>query len=141
MEPNVRPMKGSAVEAECVDSDRRLASGIHRAVEFVMTILRTEDAMTEPAREEVDRMRGPVLLEFGASWCPHCQAIQPFLGATLSKRPDVEHIPVEDGKGKPLGRSFRVKLWPTLVFMRDGQVVSQLVRPTSEEIATAFAEL
>lgn len=97
--------------------------------------------MTEPTREDVDRMSGPVLLEFGASWCPHCQAIQPFLDAMLVRNPGVQHIPVEDGRGKPLGRSFRVKLWPTLVFMRDGQVVSRLVRPSSEEIAKAFAEL
>jgi thioredoxin 1 len=97
--------------------------------------------MTEPPREEVDRMSGPVLLEFGASWCPHCQSIQPFLGAMLARNPDVAHIAVADGRGMPLGRSFRVKLWPTLVFMRDGQVVSQIVRPSSEEIAQGFAKL
>jgi thioredoxin 1 len=97
--------------------------------------------MTEPTREDVDRMTGPVLLEFGAGWCPHCRAIRPFLDAMLARTPGVQHVPVEDGRGKPLGRSFRVKLWPTLVFMRDGRVVSRLVRPLSEEIATAFAEL
>ena len=59
----------------------------------------------------------------------------------LAKNPDVQHIPVEDGRGKPLGRSFRVKLWPTLVFMRDGEVINRLVRPSSEEIAEGFAEL
>ena len=36
---------------------------------------------------------------------------------------------MEDGPGQPLGRSFRVKLWPTLVFLRDGQEVARLVRP------------
>ena len=97
--------------------------------------------MIEPTREDVDRMTGPVLLVFGAGWCPHCRAIQPFLDAILARTPDVQHIPVEDGRGKPLGRSFRVKLWPTLVFMRDGRVVSRLVRPSSEEIARAFDEL
>ena len=97
--------------------------------------------MTEPRREDVDRMTGPVLLEFGASWCPHCQAIRPFLDAMLAENSDEQHIPVEDGRGKPLGRSFRVKLWPTLVFMRDGEVINRLVRPSSEEIARGFAEL
>lgn len=98
-------------------------------------------AMSEPTRDEVDRMAGPVLLEFGASWCPHCRAIQSTLGALLAGNPGVTHIAVEDGPGKPLGRSFRVKLWPTLVFMSDGRVVSRLVRPSAEEIAEGFAEL
>jgi thioredoxin 1 len=95
----------------------------------------------EPTREEVDRLPGPVVLEFGADWCPHCQAIRAVMSTMLSSHPDVTHIQVEDGKGKPLGRSFRVKLWPTLVFLRDGRVVSQIVRPTAEEIATGFEEL
>ncbi len=95
----------------------------------------------EPTRDEVDRMTGPVVIEFGADWCPHCQAIQAEMTAALVRHPTVKHIPVEDGKGKPLGRSFRVKLWPTLVFLRDGLVVSQLVRPSADEIARGFAEL
>lgn len=95
----------------------------------------------EPTRDEVDRMAGPVVLEFGADWCPHCLAIQSDVANQLTNHPDVRHIQVEDGKGKPLGRSFRVKLWPTLVFMRDGAVMSQLVRPSVEEIAKGFTEL
>jgi len=84
--------------------------------------------MLEPTREAVDQILRGVVLEFGASWGPHCQAIQSEVLSTPASHLNVQHIKVEDGKGNPLGRSFRVKLWPTLVFMRDGQVVSQLVR-------------
>jgi thioredoxin len=91
-------------------------------------------AKPEPMREDIDRLLGPVLLEFGTGWCPHCQAIQQPLETLLMSFPQVRHIKVEDGKGRPLGRSFRVKLWPNLVFLRDGQVVMQLARPQSEEI-------
>ena len=93
----------------------------------------------EPTREEVDRLSGPVLLEFGADWCPHCQAIQPTLESALAPLADVRHIKIEDGKGRPLGRSFRVKLWPTLVFMRDGQVLAQMSRPSVEELDDGMA--
>lgn len=95
----------------------------------------------EPTREEIDRTPGLVVLEFGAEWCPHCQAIQSDLAGQLTGHPAVRHIKVEDGKGKPLGRSFRVKLWPTLVFLKDGAVVEQLVRPSADEIAKGFTQL
>jgi thioredoxin 1 len=63
------------------------------------------------------------------------------LAALLSRHPEVRHIKVEDGKGKPLGRSFRVKLWPTLVLLRDGRVVRQLVRPGAAAIAEGLHAL
>jgi thioredoxin 1 len=63
------------------------------------------------------------------------------LAALLAGRPDIRHIKVEDGPGRPLGRSFRVKLWPTLVFLRDGQVLRQAVRPSEREIEEGFALL
>jgi thioredoxin 1 len=88
----------------------------------------------EPKREEINCLSGPVLLEFGTGWCGYCQAIQRPLEALLASFPQVRHIKVEDGKGRPLGRSFGVKLWPNLVFLRDGQVVLQLARPQPEEI-------
>ena len=89
----------------------------------------------EPTREEVDRQPGPVVLEFGAAWCPHCQALAPGLEALLKELPQVRHIKVEDGKGKPLGRSFQVKVWPNLVFLRDGQMMLQAARPSDAEVA------
>jgi thioredoxin len=95
---------------------------------------RTEEPAHEPTRAEIDQLPGSVLLEFGTSWCGYCRALRPQLMALLVEFPDVRHIRIEDGKGQPLGRSFRVKLWPTLVFLRDGQVVRQAVRPAPAEV-------
>src|SRR5438552_149747 len=94
----------------------------------------------EPTRDEIDQTTGRLLLEFGASWCGHCRALSSTstVEALLKKRPDVRHLRIADGRGKPLGRSFRVKLWPTLVVVRDGKVISQLVRPTDDEVQRAF---
>jgi thioredoxin 1 len=95
----------------------------------------------EPTRAEVEAMAGPVVVEFGAGWCPYCQALQPYLAAALQSHPDVRHVKVEDGKGKPLGRSFGVKLWPTLVFLRDGREVQKSVRPDPTEVLSGFEAL
>ena len=88
----------------------------------------------EPARADVDAMQGTTVLEFGAPWCGHCQAAQPALERALSGRGDVRHLKVEDGSGRPLGRSFGVRLWPTLVILRDGVEVARMVRPDADGI-------
>jgi len=90
-------------------------------------------AETEPRREEVDRLAGPSLLEFGSPWCGYCRAAQPLLARALATHPGVRHVKVHDASGRRLGRSFRVKLWPTLVFLRDGAEVARLVRPSDEK--------
>ena len=89
---------------------------------------------TAPTPAEAQAMRGMILLEFGTDWCGHCQAAQPLLAKVLADYPEVRHLKIEDGSGRPLGRSYRVKLWPTLVLLRDGVEVTRLVRPTSDSV-------
>ena len=96
----------------------------------------------EPTRAAIDGSRGALMLEFGAPWCGFCQSAQHGIAMALTKHPDVDHRKIEDGRGRPLGRSYRVKLWPTLIFLRDGEERARLVRPQSaQEIAQALATI
>jgi len=83
----------------------------------------------EPTRAEIDALPGPTLPEFGSPWCGHCRAAKPLVARALDAHPGVRHVKVEDGSGQPLGRSYGVKLWPTLVFLADGREAARLVRP------------
>ena len=58
---------------------------------------------------------------------------QPALAEVLPQQPDWRHLKVEDGPGRALGRSFRVKLWPTLILLRDGVELARVVRPTQAD--------
>ena len=97
---------------------------------------------TEPARAEVDALAGPTLLEFGSPTCGHCRRAQPLIAQGLSAHPRVRHLKVADASGRRLGRSFGVKLWPTLVLLADGKEVARLVRPqAAEEIERAVRQI
>ncbi|MGR4871417.1 thioredoxin family protein [Variovorax sp. LARHSF232] len=91
-----------------------------------------EYANADLTRAEVDATQGLTVLEFGATWCPICQNAQALIGSALAGRA-LKHLRIEDGPGRPLGRSFRIKLWPTLVFLQDGHEVARVVRPSSAE--------
>lgn len=104
--------------------------------------MQTSYLAQEPARSEVDALKGATVVEFGAPWCGYCQGAQPAIGEAFAAHAGVRHLKIEDGPGRRLGRSFRVKLWPTLIFMRDGQEVDRLVRPAAaDEIRQALARI
>lgn len=98
-------------------------------------------AAIEPARAEIDALEGPTVLEFGSPTCGYCRAAQPLLASAFVDHPRVRHVKIADGSGQPLGRSFKVKLWPTLVFLNNGQEIARLVRPGDSAIRAAFAQI
>lgn len=94
----------------------------------------TDYAEIEPSRAEIDGLNEPCVIEFSTGWCTHCMATQPLIATAFVAHPGVRHIKIEDGPGRALGRSFRVKLWPTLVFMRHGKELERLVRPLDSSV-------
>lgn len=88
-------------------------------------------ARREPERADVDAVGGPVLVEFGSPTCGWCRTAQPLIAEALERHPAVRHFKIEDGSGRALGRSFGIRLWPTLVVLSDGTEAGRLVRPQS----------
>jgi thioredoxin 1 len=96
-----------------------------------------------PTRAEVDAFPGVTILQFGTNWCGFCNAAEPHIVQAIeplkASHPNLRHLKVEDGPGRPLGRSFRVKLWPTVIFMKDGVEVARVVRPGSAQAVSDAA--
>jgi thioredoxin 1 len=103
-----------------MDEDRRSLPDGHAPRYY------TPDA---PDSAAVGALRGPAVLEFGANWCGHCLLAHPLVARALADAPGIRHLKIEDGPGRALGRAYRVKLWPTLVFLRDGVELARVVRP------------
>ncbi len=93
----------------------------------------------EPNRDAIDASTGSLVIEFGAPWCGYCLAARPLIEAAFVNHQQVRRLKIEDGKGRRLGRSFRVKLWPTLILVKDGHEIARVVRPTTaDEVAQAL---
>jgi thioredoxin 1 len=96
----------------------------------------------EPSRREVEAWRGLSVLEFGTPWCGHCRRAGPLIAEALSGYPAAHHIKIEDGRTRRLGRLFGVKLWPTLIFLKDGSEFARVVRPAdAQTIRSALASM
>jgi thioredoxin 1 len=93
--------------------------------------MRQEYLAPGPTREEVDGISGFAVLEFGTDWCGYCRGAEAIVQQALAEDPRILHLKVEDGPGRRLGRSFNIKLWPTLIFLKDGKEIARAVRPTS----------
>jgi len=96
----------------------------------------------QPSREQIEQLTGAAVLQFGTNWCGYCTAAEPIIDSALGARPGLRRIKVEDGQGRALGRHYRVKLWPTLIFLQDGREIARVVRPRSnQELSAALAQL
>ncbi len=94
----------------------------------------------QPERSAIDALPGTTVLDFGTNWCGYCRAAEPLIDEAL-RGGELRHVKVEDGPGRALGRSFRIKLWPTVVVLKDGQEVARVVRPvSSDEVRVALAQ-
>jgi thioredoxin 1 len=116
--------------------------GIYKLSNWYLSIysLRSFIKHIQPAtpinREFLDQLSGGVMVEFGAEWCGYCQAAQAIIKHAIAGYPDIKHINIEDGKGQRLGRTYAIKLWPTLIFLKDGVEIERIVRPSNQEAIT-----
>lgn len=88
-------------------------------------------------QEEVLKSSQPVLLDFWAPWCGPCRMVGPVLEEIAAERPDVKVGKINVDEQPELAGEFHVMSIPTLVVMKDGQVVKQAsgARPKSQILA------
>ena len=69
----------------------------------------------------------PVLLDFFASWCGPCRMVGPILDEIAAEREDIKVCKVNIDEQPELASQFRVMSIPTLMVLREGQVVGQSI--------------
>ena len=77
--------------------------------------------------EEVMQSDKPVLIDFWASWCGPCRMIAPIIEQIADERSDIKvgKVNVDDEVG--LASQFGIMSIPTLVVIKDGEIVNKIV--------------
>ena len=84
--------------------------------------------------QEVLRSEKTVLLDFWATWCGPCRMVAPILEEIAGERPDIKVCKVNVDEQPELASRYRIMSIPTLMVVKNGQVVNQAVgaRPKSQ---------
>ena len=87
--------------------------------------------------EEVLNSDKPVLLDFWAPWCGPCRMVLPLVEEIAAERADIKVGKVNVDEQPELAAQFGVMSIPTLVVLKDGQIVNQATgaRPKSDILA------
>ncbi|HIR12445.1 MAG TPA: thioredoxin [Candidatus Choladousia intestinavium] len=82
---------------------------------------------SENFQEEVLKSDKPVLLDFWASWCGPCRMVSPVIDEIAGERSDIKVGKVNVDEQQELAAQFQVMSIPTLLVLKDGQVVNKSV--------------
>lgn len=87
--------------------------------------------------EEVKNSDKIVLLDFYADWCGPCRMVAPILHEIAEERPDVIVGKINVDEEEALAEAFGVYSIPTLVVMKNGEVIRQTsgARPKAQLLA------
>ena len=77
--------------------------------------------------KEVLNSDKPVLLDFFASWCGPCRMVGPILDEIAEEREDIKVCKVNIDEQPELASRYRIMTIPTLMVLKDGQIMEQSV--------------
>ena len=81
----------------------------------------------ENFEKEVVHSDRPIRLDFWAPWCGPCRMVVPIVEEIAKERPDIKVGKVNVDEQPELAGQFDVMSIPTLVVIKDGEVVKQAV--------------
>lgn len=81
-----------------------------------------------------------LIKKFGATWCAPCKQLDPIINKLAIKYNDVVFETIDIDEDSDQAMDFGVSAVPTLVFIKDGQVVDKTVGVHSESSLSGLVD-
>ena len=91
------------------------------------------DITKENFKQEVAEYKGTVLLDFWAVWCGPCRMVSPIVDEIAEERTDTKVGKVNVDDQMELARIFKIVNIPTLLVIKDGEVVKTQIGAVPKE--------
>ena len=72
---------------------------------------------------EVLQSDKPVLIDFFATWCGPCKMLSPVVDSIAEERPEIKICKIDIDEEPSLTERFGIMSVPTLVVMKNGEIV------------------
>ena len=95
------------------------------------TLIKVEEISAENFSQEVEQVKGKVLIDFYAPWCAPCKMIAPVVDQIAQDYSDIKVVKINADNSEALMAKFGVRGLPTLLLMNDGEVVATQVGAAS----------
>lgn len=93
----------------------------------------------ENFEKEVLQSDKPVLVDFWAAWCGPCQMLMPTIEEIAKTQDSIKVCKINVDEQPELARQYKVMTIPTLLAVKNGEVIQKLVGVSpKEEIMNMF---
>ena len=90
--------------------------------------------------EEVMNSEKPVLVDFWASWCGPCRMVIPVVEKIAEEYPEYKVVKVNVDEEQELASQFGVMSIPTLMVVKNGEVVNKSVGAKNKQQILAMLQ-